>query len=106
MDTAPALHLAALFSAGRAELIARYGKRLQAHHMRAMNAMRACRTGALGHVLWRCPEPCSETRITPRSCGHRSCPLCQNHTTTEWLERQREKLLPVDYLFCLGKTIN
>jgi len=97
MDTAPTLRLAALFSAGRVELMARYGNRMQTHQLRAMNAILACRTGALGHVLWRCPEPCSETRITPRSCGHRSCPLCQNHTTTEWLERQRDKLLPVDY---------
>jgi hypothetical protein len=96
MDTAPALRLAALFSAGRTELTARYGKHIQAHHVRAMNAMLACRTGALGYVLWRCPKQCSEAR-TPRSCGRRSCPLCQNHTTTEWLERQRDKLLPVDY---------
>ena len=105
MDTAPALRLAALFSAGRAALIARYGKRMQTHQLRAMNAILACRTGLLGHVGWRCSD-CAEARVTPRSCGHRSCPLCQNHTTTQWLERQRDKLLPVDYLFCLGKTIN
>ena len=59
MDTAPALRLAALFEAGRTGLTARYGKRMQTHQLRAMNAILACRTGALGHVLWRCPEPCS-----------------------------------------------
>jgi Putative transposase/Transposase zinc-binding domain len=104
MDTAPTLHLAALFEAGQTALMAAYGNRLKAHHLRAMNAMLCCRTGALGHVLWRCPESCSEARITPRSCGHRSCPLCQNHTTTEWLARQRDKLLPVDY-FMLTFTL-
>ena len=31
------------------------------------------------------------------SCGHRSCNRCQNTDTSEWLERQRQKLLPVDY---------
>jgi len=31
------------------------------------------------------------------ACGHRSCHRCQNHDTTRWLERQRQKLLPVDY---------
>lgn len=31
------------------------------------------------------------------SCGHRSCPRCQNQEATHWLERQRAKLLPVDY---------
>ena len=97
MDTAPTLRLAALFEAGRTALMSAYGNRLKAHQLRAMNAMLCCRTGALGHVLWRCPESCSDARITPRSCGHRSCPLCQNHTTTEWLTRQRDKLLPVDY---------
>ena len=104
MDTAPTLRLAALFLAGRTQLMAAYGNRLQAHQLRAMNAMLSCRTGALGHVLWRCPETCAEARVTPRSCGHRSCPLCQNHTTTEWLERQRDKLLPVDY-FMLTFTL-
>ena len=53
MDTAPALRLAALFSTGRAALIARYGKRLQPHQLRAMNAILACRTGLLGHS---CPK--------------------------------------------------
>ena len=33
----------------------------------------------------------------PRSCGHRSCPQCQNHETSLWLDRQQAKLLPVDY---------
>ena len=92
----PTLRLAALFDAGREALIAHYGHRLQAHQRRAMNAILACRSGALGCLDWRCLD-CAERRETPRSCGHRSCPACQNHTTTEWLERQREKLLPVDY---------
>ena len=68
MDTAPKLRLAALFEAGRIQLMSAYGNRLKAHHLRAMNAMLGCRTGALGHVLWRCPENCGEARITPRSC--------------------------------------
>jgi Putative transposase/Transposase zinc-binding domain len=103
MDTAPTLRLAALFEAGRAQLIARYRSRLQPQHMRAMNAILACRTGLLGHIGWRCLD-CGEARLTPRSCGHRSCPLCQNHTTTEWLARQRDKLLPVEY-FMLTFTL-
>jgi hypothetical protein len=32
-----------------------------------------------------------------RSCGHRSCPQCQNHETSLWLDRQQAKLLPVQY---------
>ena len=33
----------------------------------------------------------------PLSCGHRFCPQCQNEAVEQWLERQRAKLLPVDY---------
>jgi hypothetical protein len=33
----------------------------------------------------------------PLSCGHRSCPACQNHEASQWLDRQQAKLLPVTY---------
>jgi hypothetical protein len=61
-----------------------------------MAAIVNCRSGALGHLHLRCPGCATPVEI-PRSCGHRSCPACQNHATTQWLERQRAKLLPVDY---------
>ena len=99
----PALRLAALFEAGRAPLLAQYGSRLQAHQQHAMAAITACRSGALGELAWQCPD-CSGQRHTPRSCGHRSCPACQNHSTTQWLERARAKLLPVEY-FMLTFTL-
>ncbi|PCI66125.1 MAG: hypothetical protein COB26_11605 [Piscirickettsiaceae bacterium] len=31
------------------------------------------------------------------SCGHRSCPHCQNHESQQWIERQCQKQLPVNY---------
>jgi putative transposase/transposase-like zinc-binding protein len=34
---------------------------------------------------------------SPLSCGHRHCPQCQNHEVNQWLDRQKQKLLPVDY---------
>lgn len=99
----PSLRLAEVFEAGRGALLAQYGPRLHAHHHRAMRAILGCRSGALGQIGWRCPD-CAGERETPRSCGHRSCPACQNHTTTAWLERARAKLLPVDY-FLLTFTL-
>ncbi|TYT73674.1 IS91 family transposase, partial [Desulfobotulus mexicanus] len=30
-------------------------------------------------------------------CGHRNCPQCQHHEASQWIERQQEKLLPVEY---------
>ena len=35
--------------------------------------------------------------VFPLSCGHRFCPQCQHEAGETWLERQRAKLLPVDY---------
>ena len=40
---------------------------------------------------------CANQETLPHSCGHRSCPHCQHHEGQQWLERQRGKLLPVDY---------
>jgi hypothetical protein len=40
---------------------------------------------------------CHQHRGYPLSCGHRSCPKCQNHETGRWLARQQAKLLPVEY---------
>lgn len=31
------------------------------------------------------------------SCGHRSYPKCQNYDTSRWIDRQTDKLLPVQY---------
>ena len=90
------LRLAELFEAGHGALMAQYGARLHPRQHQAMAAIRNCRSGELGELCWRCPD-CTAQRHTPRSCGHRSCPACQNHCTSQWLDRQRRKLLPVDY---------
>jgi len=90
------LPLAELFQLGEPALMARYGERMHARQHRAMAAILDCRSGALGELCWRCPD-CTAECHTARSCGHRSCPACQNHSTSQWLDRQRRKLLPVDY---------
>lgn len=75
---------------------AKYGPRLLPGHLRAVNAIRRCRTPEAGQLLVQC-SGCGHTEWRPRSCGHRSCPQCQNHDTSLWLDRQKEKLLPVEY---------
>jgi hypothetical protein len=64
--------------------------------LRALAAITRCRTPASGAVVWH-GHTCAEQRHQPRSCGHRNCPQCQNHEATQWLQRQRAKLLPVEY---------
>ena len=90
------MRLATVIEAYRDRLEAKYADRLLPAHTRALNAISRCRTPDAGEVLSRCTE-CGRTEWHPCSCGHRSCPSCQNHEVSQRLERQREKLLPVDY---------
>ena len=74
----------------------KYADRLLPGQLRAIEAMKRCRTPDAGEVLWHCDD-CAQQLRHPRSCGHRSCPQCQNHAATQWLARQQAKLLPVEY---------
>jgi len=74
----------------------RYAKRLLPGHLNAIDSMLRCRTGAAGEMHLACRD-CLEQREYPLSCGHRSCPRCQNHEASRWLARQQAKLLPVEY---------
>jgi len=65
-------------------------------HLKAMNAIRRCRTPDSGEVYVRCPD-CDHAQWHPLSCGHRSCPKCQNHEASQWIDRQQAKLLPAPY---------
>ena len=65
-------------------------------HLKAMNAIRSCRTPDSGELYVQCPD-CSHAQWRPLSCGHRSCPKCQNHQASQWIDRQQAKLLPVLY---------
>jgi len=90
------MELASVIEHYQDALYARYGAMLLPIQKQALNAIVHCRTERYGEMVLRC-DPCSEQQRCFHSCGHRSCPRCQNHETTEWLQRQRHKLLPVDY---------
>ena len=57
---------------------AKYGSRLLPGHLRAIDAIGRCRTSQAGQMLVHCRN-CGHAEWRPRSCGHRSCPQCQNH---------------------------
>ena len=76
--------------------IARYADTLLSGHLKALNAIRRCRTPDSGELYVRCPD-CDHAQWQPLSCGHRSCPKCQNHVASQWIDRQQAKLLPVLY---------
>ncbi len=75
---------------------AKYAPRLLPGHLHAIGAISRCRTAQAGQLLVHCLD-CAYATWRPRSCGHRSCPQCQNHEASVWLDRQQAKLLPVDY---------
>jgi len=74
----------------------RYGGRMRPEHHAAIRSILACHTPDCGEVRYQC-APCQQRQQAYPSCGHRSCPACQHGTNRQWLERQRQKLLPVDY---------
>jgi len=90
------MQLAPLIAQYQQVLEERFGDRLLPGHRRALCAMQRCRTPQSGQVRWGC-QNCDHHRDHPLSCGHRSCPQCQNQAASQWLDRQRAKLLPVDY---------
>ena len=74
----------------------KYKARILPGQKKAMEAIKICRGAESGEMLVVCPQ-CGKHERRTHSCGHRSCPKCQNHEATKWLQRQRQKLLPVQY---------
>lgn len=82
---------------------AKYAEQILPSHRQAMRAIINCRTEALGGHVYHC-DTCDEERYSYHSCRNRHCPKCQNEAAEEWLNKQRECLLPVPY-FLLTFTL-
>lgn len=76
--------------------LAKYQDEVLPGQLKALHAMRDCRTPDSGELYLRCSD-CGHTDFHPLSCGNRNCPQCQNHETSQWIDRQQNKLLPVEY---------
>lgn len=74
----------------------RFGAQLLPSHRRAVECICRCRTAALGAQIYRCPK-CHQEHYAYLSCNHRACPRCGQADATEWIQRQKLKLLPVPY---------
>jgi len=87
-----------------ADIFRRHGPAWRATHaghvsltqLKAMSAIEACRTAALGGHLEGC-EDCGHRRIAYNSCRNRHCPKCQGAAAREWLAAREADLLPVGY---------
>lgn len=74
----------------------KYGETALPGHKKALNAILRCRTPDSGMLYVQCPD-CDHSEWRPVSCGNRSCPKCQNHQASQWIDKQQDKLLPVPY---------
>jgi hypothetical protein len=88
--------LAHLIDVFEADFLVQYRDRLAADHLRALAAMKRCRTEASPRMQVQC-SGCDHQMLVPHSCGHRHCPHCQHHESQQWLERQMRRLVPADY---------
>lgn len=87
-----------------ADILRRHGPAFRAAHaghlglgqLKAMSAIEACRTAALGGHVEGCQE-CGHRRIAYNSCRDRHCPKCQGAAAREWLAARQADLLPVGY---------
>ena len=70
--------------------------RLPLRVLKAGEAIKECRTAALGGHVQRCPEGHVE-RVWYNSCKHRACPVCAFLETKKWVHKQIGRLLDCDY---------
>jgi hypothetical protein len=75
-------------------LASRPGLSLQ--QWRAVNAIRRCRTPAMGGHVYACRE-CRQTHFAWHSCNHKACPQCGRDATRAWVGRQLDKLAGCPY---------
>jgi hypothetical protein len=93
------LELADVFRTYEKEFFAQWGQVLSPHQRKAFEAIRDCRTAALGgHVEYvkQC-DTCGHRVISYNSCRDRHCPKCQALARAKWLAERETELLPVPY---------
>lgn len=74
----------------------KFAARMLPSHLRAMQDIEDCRTASLGGQLYFCNQ-CQALRYSYHSCKNRHCPKCQNEQANQWLQEQRELLLPTHH---------
>jgi len=93
-----------LFGPGYLE---RFERRMLPSHRRALGDITDCRTEPLGGHVFRCAQ-CAEVHYAYHSCCNRHCPQCGGKNALKWLEKCRNRLLPVLYfhlVFTLPKEL-
>lgn len=83
-------------------------RRTTAAQRKALRAIGACRTPALGGQRQQC-DHCGHEHIQWHSCRNRACPRCGAAARARWLQARRRELLPVPYfhvVFTVPELLN
>lgn len=81
---------------------------LTAWHYRCLQAIRRCRTAAMGGHIDKC-TCCKKLHLSYNSCRNRHCPTCQGHKREQWIRARELELLNVPYfhvVFTLPSELN
>jgi Putative transposase/Transposase zinc-binding domain len=90
------IRLASVIQRFESAFLDQYRERLRPEHIRALAAIKLCRSQASPKMLVTCDE-CSHQTLVPHSCGHRHCPHCQHYESQQWIDRQLARLVPAEY---------
>jgi|SRR5665213_181771 len=104
----PIYEVADVLNAHWPEVQSRACIKLNSWQLRTLNAVRRCRSVALGAHVDGCSS-CGHLRISYNSCRNRHCPKCQGNEREKWIQAREAELLPVPYfhvVFTLTDLLN
>ena len=87
---------------GITQIIEQFAEEFIASHnpnkyiLRTLNALRICRTSALGGHKDQC-DSCGKKRYSYNSCRNRHCPKCQSSKQAFWVEDVSERIIDTKY---------
>jgi hypothetical protein len=93
----PPLEVADLIRSAGTAFLERNRHWLSWKHIKVLQAIRRCRTAALGGHLDQCTR-CGHRAISYNSCRNRHCPKCQTAARERWIAARRAELLPTSYV--------
>ncbi len=94
--TRPAFEVADILRVQGSRFLERYGSGLDYQQLKALRAIRSCRTSALGGHIDVCPK-CGRKANSFNSCRNRSCPKCQAQSRRRWIAAREREVLNTSY---------
>jgi len=79
------------------DYLQRYTKTLLPSHRKALSRLKDCRSEYSPRMKLSCSD-CEKLAYLPHSCGHRSCPHCQQHESQAWIDQQLSRCVKGNYV--------